>query len=229
VVNAIEPVFRLPERWRASKQRSRIASWLHRRRFHNEGITLNLCLRRGIAAVAGCCIIVLGQAKAAQGAASDEWQSVRFLVGNWKAKIKGGSAGAASTGSYSFRPELRGHVLARHTFSSGCTGPADFDCQHSDLLYIYRDLPKRELKAIYLDSEGYVIHYDVRVPEPNTAVFSSESSAQSPEFRLIYVLKGKLMHGEFQRRMPGQSDFTSYLEWSGAEQLHHRGRKVPKQ
>jgi hypothetical protein len=140
---------------------------------------------------------------------------VRFLLGSWEAKTQGGSAGAAGSGTYTFRLELKGHVLARHSAAAGCTGPADFDCEHGDLLYLYQDAAGEPLKAIYFDNEGHVIHYEVTAPAPKTAVLVSAASQQGSEYRLIYELKGAVMWGKFQMRLPGQSDFRSYLEWSG--------------
>lgn len=83
---------------------------------------------------------------------ADPWQPLRFLIGTWEARTQGGSAGASSTGAYTFQLELRGHVLARHSTGAGCTGPADFNCEHSDLLYLYRDSPAQPLQAIYFDN-----------------------------------------------------------------------------
>lgn len=147
--------------------------------------------------------------------AGDAWESLQFLVGTWEAKTQGGSAGAASSGTYTFQLELRNHVLARHTANEGCKGPADFDCEHGDLLYVYQDSAAQAPKAIYFDNEGHVIFYDVSNPRPNTAVFISAASKLGPQFRLIYELKERVMQGKFQMRMPGQSDFKSYLEWAG--------------
>jgi hypothetical protein len=106
-------------------------------------------------------------------------------------------------------------VLARHSSNAACQGPADFNCDHGDLLYIYRDSPDQPLKAIYFDNEGHVIHYDVTAPAPNVAILLSAPSQQGPQYRLSYELKGKVMLGKFQLRLPGQSDFRSYLEWAG--------------
>jgi hypothetical protein len=147
--------------------------------------------------------------------AIDPWKSLQFLVGTWEAHTLGGSAGAAGAGTYTFQPELRNHVLARHSSSEKCKGPADFDCEHSDLLYVYRDAPGPSYKAIYFDNEGHIIHYDVSVPASTTAVLLSEPSQPGPQFRLIYELKGATMYGKFQMRAPGQTEFHSYLEWSG--------------
>jgi hypothetical protein len=147
--------------------------------------------------------------------AIDPWKSLQFLIGTWEAHTQGGSAGAAGAGTYTFQPELRNHVLARHSSSEKCKGPADFDCEHSDLLYVYQDAPGQSYKAIYFDNEGHVIHYDVSVPALTTAVLLSEPSRPGPQFRLIYELKGATMYGKFQMRAPGQTEFRSYLEWSG--------------
>jgi hypothetical protein len=143
--------------------------------------------------------------------APDVWKPLRFLIGTWEAKTQGGSAGASGSGSYSFQLELRDHVLARHSNAAGCKGPADFDCEHGDLLYVYQDAAGQPFKAIYFDNEGHVIHYDVSIPSPTSILFLSG------QFRLSYELKGSTMYGKFQMRAPGQAEFKSYLEWSGAK------------
>ena len=68
---------------------------------------------------------------------------------------------------------------------------------------------------LYFDDEGHVIHYGVTVTQPSTAIFLSQPSHSAPQFRLIYRLQGGVMSGTFQMRMPGQSQWQSYLEWSG--------------
>ena len=151
----------------------------------------------------------------AQNATTDTWKPLQFLVGTWEAKTQGGSAGAVSSGTYTFQLELRGQILARHSTNAGCKGPTDFDCEHGDLLYVYRQAPSTPLKAIYFDNEGHVIQYDVTTPDANTAVFVSAASQPGPQFRLVYELKDRTMQGRFQLRMPGQTEFKSYLEWSG--------------
>ena len=147
----------------------------------------------------------------------DPWKALSFLQGAWEAKTSGGQ-GVSAAGSYTFRSELGGHVLARHSLSdAGCKGPEDFDCGHRDLLYIYQDSPGQALKAIYFDNEGHVIHYDVSTPDPATAIFLSDGSQPGPRFRLTYELKGAVMWGKFQMRLPGQEEWKSYLEWSGSK------------
>jgi hypothetical protein len=150
-------------------------------------------------------------------AGADPWKALSFLEGTWEARTARGKPDVNAAGTYIFRKELSGHILARHSSSAGCKGPADFDCQHGDLLYVFQDATGQPLKAIYFDNEGHVIHYSVSTPSPASAVFLSDPSAPGPQFRLVYELKGGLMSGRFQMRMPGKTEWMSYLEWSGAK------------
>jgi hypothetical protein len=156
-------------------------------------------------------------AQSGPSSTTDPWKALSFLQGTWSgATNTAGSSGGNVSGTYTFRPELGNHILARHTTSiEGCKGPASFDCDHGDLLYIYQDAPGRSLKAIFFDNEGHVIHYDVSTPDAMTAMFLSDASQPGPQFRLLYELKGAIMQGKFQMRMPGQNEWKSYLEWSG--------------
>lgn len=147
---------------------------------------------------------------------SDPWAGLRFLIGSWEAKTTGGMAQAQSSGAYAFGLELHDHVLARHSSGGACKGPEDFDCQHSDLFYIYPE--GQTLEAIYFDNEGHVIHYAVSTPKPGSVVFLSDPAQRGPQFRLTYDLVDRVMTGKFQLRMPGQTEFASYLEWSGKRQ-----------
>lgn len=166
-----------------------------------------------------CAPTVLAQdaSQASRNNDSDAWRPLRFLVGTWEAKTTGGSAGAVSSGTYTFQLELRDHILARHTAGAGCKGPADFNCEHSDLLYVYQNVPGKPFHAIFFDNEGHVIHYGVSVENPETVIFLSDPSAAGPQYRLSYELKAGVMYGKFAMRMPGQPDFKPYLEWSGTK------------
>ena len=114
--------------------------------------------------------------------------------------------------------ELNGHVLARHaTNDPACKAPSNFDCAHSDLLYVFRDVPGSALKADYFDNEGHVIHYDVSTPTPTSVMFLSAASP-GPQFRLSYELTAGVMTGKFQMHMPGQGELRTYLQWSGSRQ-----------
>ena len=145
----------------------------------------------------------------------DPFRSLSFLIGTWDAKTVNNPRVTAS-GTYTFRTELSGHILARHTTSEGCKGPEDFNCEHGDLLYIYADAPGEALRAIYFDNEGHVIHYAVTTPTPTTAEFLSDPGVRGPQFRLFYELNGSVLSGRFQIRMPGGKQWQSYLEWTGS-------------
>lgn len=167
-------------------------------------------------AILMCCCLQL-VAQTANTTTPDPWKALSFLEGTWDAKTQGNDT-VATSGRYTFQRELGGHILARHSTSdSNCKGPASFDCEHGDLLYVFQDAHGQPLKAIYFDNEGHVIHYDVSAPAPGTVVFLSEPSP-GPQFRLVYELKGAVMTGKFQMHMPGQGDWQSYLEWSGLKQ-----------
>lgn len=158
---------------------------------------------------------VAAQAPAQISAKTDPWAGIRFLMGSWGAKTTGGMAQAQASAGYAFRLELRDHVMARHSRSGSCTAPDDFNCQHSDLLYIYPSGNGQALQAIYFDNEGHVIHYDVSTPKPRQVVFLSDAAQPGPQFRLSYELLDGVMTGKFELKMPGQTEFMSYLEWSG--------------
>ena len=148
---------------------------------------------------------------------SDPWTALRFLIGSWEAKTAGGVAQAQASAGYSFRLELRDHLLARHSRSGACIAPDDFNCQHNDLLYIYPSAGGKAFEAIYFDNEGHIIHYDVSTPKAGTAVFLSDASQPGPQYRLSYELTDGALTGKFELKMPGQPDFQSYLEWSGKQ------------
>jgi hypothetical protein len=158
---------------------------------------------------------LLAQAPAKSDPKADPWAGLRFLIGSWEAKTTGGMAQAQSSATYSFRLELHGHLLSRESASGPCTGPEDFDCRHRDLFYIYPGADAQTWQAIYFDNEGHVIHYAASTPQPGTAVFLSDPTQPGPQFRLSYVLAAGVVTGKFEIKAPGQTDFMSYLVWSG--------------
>jgi hypothetical protein len=153
----------------------------------------------------------------AQDSAADlaKWKPLQFLVGNWEAKTAGSEV--KSIGTYSFQPELNGTILARHGTAESCKGPKDFDCDHHDRLYVYHDATVESgMRAIYFDNEGHVIRYIVTVPSAAKVVFQSEAGP-GPQFRLTYELVNGTMLGKFQVAAAGQTEYHSYLEWSGGK------------
>ena len=173
---------------------------------------------RSVGALWGFFALSLTQNGQAISAPTDPWPALGFLEGTWSAHALGGSAGAQGSSTYTFKPELKHHVLVRRSEDyAACKGPASFDCEHSDVLFVYQEGEKQPLKAIYFDNEGHVIHYAVSTPDSTTAIFISEPSSSGPQFRLVYELKDAVMSGKFQMRMPGQAEWKSYLEWNGAK------------
>ena len=161
------------------------------------------------------CSFSLG-AQTAPATSPNPFKPLAFLEGTWEAKTQD-PKGPTVAGRYTFAHELDGHVFARHaTNDPGCKAPATFDCQHGDLLYVFQDAPGQPFKAIYFDNEGHVLHYDVSVTGPNMVTFLSQPSP-GPQFRLIYERKGGTMNGKFQMQVPGQTEWHSYLEWSGGK------------
>jgi hypothetical protein len=120
-----------------------------------------------------CTAWLFSQAPPSSG--SDPFKSLSFLEGEWSAATAG--TGAPNViGTYTFKRELGGHVLARHSSSASCKGPSDFDCEHGDLLYVFVEGSGRDLKAIYFDNEGHVIHYSVSSPTSSSVIFLSDSA-----------------------------------------------------
>jgi hypothetical protein len=107
---------------------------------------------------------------------------------------------------------------ARHSTSdAGCKGPTSFDCDHGDLLYVYQDAPRQSLKAIYFDNEGQssAQRFNSRCDDRDLPF--GWPREPGPQFRLTYELKNAVISGEFQMRIPGQTEWRAYLEWSGSK------------
>ena len=160
--------------------------------------------------IVACATIAVGQTPPP----ADPFQALAFLEGTWQAKTAG-LAGGDAAGSYVFRRELNGHVLARHTLDKQNCQAAQEVCDHQDLLYIYQETPGAPLRAIYFDSEGHTIHYSFTSPAVNSVVFLSETTANGMRFRLSYALKEGVMTGRFELQPPGQQEWHTYLQWSG--------------
>lgn len=117
--------------------------------------------------------------------------SLDFLLGTWTAEA---APNAKKIGSYVFRRELDGRVLARHaTADVLCADPGSDACIHRDLFYVFQDSAGAPLKAIFFDSEGHVVRYDVEIRheggaygQRDYAIFLSDISALGPRYRLSY-------------------------------------------
>ena len=153
-------------------------------------------------------ILALLTLASAQAQATDAWQKLDFLLGKWT-----GVAGEKDTplgagqGAYSFEPELARKIIVRRnnaTYNSGV--------QHDDLMIIYLDAPSAP-RAIYFDSEGHVIRYNLAFPSANRAVFESDAALPGPRYRLTYWLEGAQLNGKFEVAPPA-SDYKTYMSWT---------------
>ncbi len=131
-----------------------------------------------------------------------------FLLGDWTGT--GGGNPGQGVGSFSFSPDLQGHVLVRRAHSEYPATPQRPATVHDDLMVVYAE----QSKAVYFDNEGHVIHYDISVDASRkVATFVSTDPAPSPLFRLTYRAQNS---GElaitFEIAMNGKTDsLKTYL------------------
>src|SRR6185369_7255723 len=125
---------------------------------------------------------------------ADAWKQFDFLLGKWT-----GVAGEKDTplgagqGQFSFLPELNRKIVVRRNNASYASG-----AQHDDLMIIYLDSPTAPPRAIYFDTEGHTIQYNITIPAPNRVVFESDSAQPGPSYRLTYWLEGPALNGKFE-------------------------------
>jgi hypothetical protein len=143
----------------------------------------------------------------AQSTDTTSWKKLEFLFGKWTgvAGEKDTQLGAGQ-GAFSFDPELDQKIIVRHnnaTYTSGV--------RHDDLLIIYLENDKP--RAIYFDSEGHVIRYDVTVPSPNAVTFESDGTQPGPKYRLSYGMEKGSLNGKFEIAPPG-AQYKTYMSWT---------------
>lgn len=149
-----------------------------------------------------------GAALHAQTPAASPWQRLDFLMGKWI-----GVAGpndtplGAGQGAYSFEPELDRKIIVRRNQAAYDSG-----VKHEDLMVVYLDSPGDTPRAIYFDSEGHTIRYNLAFPKPQTAVFESDGAQPGPRYRLTYWLENGVLNGKFEVAPPG-AEYKSYLNW----------------
>jgi len=157
-------------------------------------------------------LVVWAFVSALQAQTNDNWKKLDFLLGQWT-----GSAGQKDTpqgagrGSFSFEPELNQKVIVRRNHASYDSG-----VQHDDLMVIYPDAPDETPRAIYFDSEGHVIRYNLAFPSPNRVVFETDAAQPGPKYRLTYWMEGESLNGRFE--VAASSEYKTYLSWSSKRQ-----------
>jgi hypothetical protein len=135
-------------------------------------------------------------------------KKLEFVLGKWT-----GVAGEKDTpqgagqGDFSFELELNKKIIVRRNHAGYTSGT-----QHDDLMVIYLDEPNATPRAIYFDSEGHVIRYNLTFPAANQVVFESDAAQPGPRYRLSYRLNGPSLDGTFELAPPGAA-YKTYMSW----------------
>lgn len=135
-----------------------------------------------------------------------DWKQFDFLLGKWV-----GTASAKETplgpgqGGFSFDLELSKKIIVRRNHAAYDSG-----VQHDDLLVIYTEGAPR---AIYFDSEGHVIRYNITAPAKDSVVFESDGTQPGPKYRLSYWMEAGVLKGKFEVAPPGASEYKTYMSW----------------
>jgi len=146
-----------------------------------------------------------------QSTSEHAWAALHALLGQWMGEGEPGEG----TGWFSFTPDVQEQILVRKNHADY---PATVDrpaFSHDDLMIVYKDSPGKELRAIYFDNEGHVIHYTVAVLEGGKTIqFLSEISPSRPGYRLTYTLTNRdSLTLTFEIAPPGMPPaFTTYIE-----------------
>jgi hypothetical protein len=147
-----------------------------------------------------------------QATSDTSWKKLEFLLGKWTgvAGDKDSPLGPGQ-GGFSFEPELSQRIIVRRNHAGYNSG-----AQHDDLMVIYLDAPNNAPRAIYFDSEGHVIRYNLTFPSSNKVVFESDGTQPGPRFRLSYWLDGPSLDGKFEVAPPG-AEYKPYMSWAATK------------
>jgi hypothetical protein len=143
------------------------------------------------------------------------WGPVEYLVGDWTGE--GGGGPGQGSGSFSFKPDLQGKILVRKNRAEYPATKERAAFVHDDLMVVYRDTPEAAPRAIYFDSEGHTIRYEVQAqPDGGEVVFVSGPEPSAPRYRLTYTrVDQDRVKIKFEIAPPGHPDqFATYIEAS---------------
>lgn len=136
-----------------------------------------------------CAVLLFaGQTMLAEPPATASLDSLNFLLGK---RVGEGSAetGQAGAGFCSFAPDLQGKVLMRRNHAEYPASGSRPAIVHDDVMVIYPDKTRQQLRAFYTDNEGNIIHYSISAAaDGKSAVFLGDAEPSARRYRLSYVI-----------------------------------------
>ena len=151
--------------------------------------------------------LLLAAPLVAQAPVADPFAPLRFLLGTWVGE--GDGQPGRTAGEASFSLELGGHALVRRSWADTPAAPGRAASRHEDRITVYPEGGR--LRALYVDNEGHVIHYNVMATAED-AVFLGDAGP-GPRFRLTYRRTGaETVSLTFDIAPPGKPEaFVTYL------------------
>ncbi len=148
----------------------------------------------------------------AAGVFAQDWTKIDFLIGDWVGVAGGKDTPlGAGQGGFSFELNLDKKIIVRRNHAE-----YDKGVRHDDLMVIYVEGSPR---AIYFDSEGHTIRYNLTIPAKDQVVFDSDGTQPGPKYRLMYSMEKGVLKGKFEVAAPGSAEFKSYMSWSATKRL----------
>ena len=126
--------------------------------------------------------------------------------------------------AFSFQLELQGKILVRRNHLNFPATPQRPAFTHEDLLVVYREAKTTPNRAIYFDSEGFVIHYTAAFSEQGKVLtFLSDPSPQAPRQKLTYVQnEDGTLKVKFEIAPPGKPEaFVTHVEGIAQREQSH--------
>ncbi len=154
------------------------------------------------------CVLPLGAQSVTPKSNDQPWKQLAFLLGKWTGvAAEKDTPHGAGEGDYSFELELNQKVIVRRNQAAYTSGVS-----HEDLMVIYIDPPNGTPRAIFFDTEGNVIRYNIAFPATDCVTFESDGSQPGPHFRLSYKLNGRSLDGTFE--IAAGAEYKPYLAWT---------------
>ena len=124
-------------------------------------------------------------------------------MGHWKGAVSDKeSTPGAGRGGFSFERDLDKKIVVRKNHAEYDKGAV-----HDDLMVIYWE---GSPCAIYFDSEGHTIRYNLTFPARDSVVFESDGTQAGPKYRLSYWVEKSALKGKFE---VGAPDYKTYMNW----------------